>query len=208
MPVSETSTSAPPPRARLILASQSPRRIELMRESGFDVDVIPADIDETPMLGESPFALVERLATSKAQAVATAHAQAGEIVLAADTIVTVDGEALGKPADDADAHAMLRRLSGRTHQVATGVCLLRAAGDVAPAVQDVFSVVTDVTFYDLTDEEVDAYVASGEPADKAGAYGIQGVGGRMLVRGIDGDFYNVVGLPIAEVVRHIRALAA
>lgn len=205
--MSKTSTGAPSSRAHLILASQSPRRIELMREAGFDVDVIPADIDETPMPGESPFALVERLAASKAQAVAAAHAQAGEIVLAADTIVTVDGEALGKPADDADAHAMLRRLSGRTHQVATGVCLLRASGGV-PAVQDVFSVVTDVTFYDLTEDEIDAYVVSGEPADKAGAYGIQGVGGRMLVRGIDGDFYNVVGLPIAEVVRHIRALTA
>ena len=179
-----------------------------MHEAGFDVDVIPADIDEAPLPGESPFALVERLAASKAQAVAAAHAQAGEVVLAADTIVTVDGEALGKPADDADAHAMLRRLSGRTHQVATGVCLLRAAGNGVPAVQDVFSVVTDVMFYDLTEEEIDAYVASGEPADKAGAYGIQGAGGRMLVRGIDGDFYNVVGLPIAEVVRHIRALTA
>lgn len=206
--MSETSTGAPLPRAHLILASQSPRRIELMHEAGFDVNVIPADIDETPLAGESPFALVERLAASKAQAVAEAHAQAGEIVLAADTIVTVDDEALGKPADDADARAMLRRLSGRTHQVATGVCLLRAAGDDMPAAQDVFSVVTDVTFYDLTDEEIDAYVASGEPADKAGAYGIQGVGGRMLVRGIDGDFYNVVGLPIAEVVRHIRTLTA
>ncbi|WP_342636134.1 Maf family protein [Collinsella intestinalis] len=206
--MSETSTSAPSPRAHLILASQSPRRIELMREAGFDVNVIPADINETPIPDESPFALVERLAASKAQAVAEAYAQTGEIVLAADTIVTVDGEALGKPADDADARAMLRRLSGRTHQVATGVCLLRAAGDDAPAAQDVFSVVTDVTFYDLTDEEIEAYVASGEPADKAGAYGIQGAGGRMLVRGIDGDFYNVVGLPIAEVVRHIRALGA
>ena len=205
--MSETSTSAPSPRAHLILASQSPRRIELMREAGFDVNVIPADIDETPIPDESPFALVERLAASKAQAVAEAYAQTGEIVLAADTIVTVDGEALGKPADDADARAMLRRLSGRTHQVATGVCLLRAAGDDAPAVQDVFSVVTDVTFYDLTDEEIEAYVASGEPADKAGAYGIQGAGGRMLVRGIDGDFYNVVGLPIAKTVRAIRRYA-
>ena len=127
--------------------------------------------------------------------------------------MAIDGEALGKPADAADARAMLRRLSGRTHQVATGVCLLRAACEGSepgapgrPPARDVFTVVTDVTFYDLADAEIDAYVATGEPADKAGAYGIQGTGGRLLVRGINGDFYNVVGLPIAEVVRRIRAL--
>lgn len=207
----ETEQAAPRPGAteapgHLILASQSPRRIELMREAGYDVRVIPADIDETPLEGESPFALVERLAATKAQAVCDACAKPGELVLAADTTVTVDGEALGKPADDADARAMLRRLSGRTHQVATGVCLMRAAGVGAPAHREVFSAVTDVTFYELTDAEIDAYVATGEPSDKAGAYGIQGAGGRLIVRGIRGDFYNVVGLPIAEVVRRIRAL--
>lgn len=205
----ETEQAAPRPGAapgHLILASQSPRRIELMREAGYDVRVIPADIDETPLEGESPFALVERLAATKAQAVCDACAHPGELVLAADTTVTVDGEALGKPADDADARAMLRRLSGRTHQVATGVCLMRAADAGAPAHREVFSAVTDVTFYELTDAEIDAYVATGEPSDKAGAYGIQGTGGRLIVRGIRGDFYNVVGLPIAEVVRRIRAL--
>ncbi|OUN46922.1 septum formation protein Maf [Collinsella sp. An7] len=197
----------------MILASQSPRRIELMREAGFDVRVIPADVDETPRAGEPPFELVERLAATKAEAVAAESAEPGELVLAADTIVAIDGEALGKPADETDARAMLRRLSGRTHQVATGVCLLRAACEGSepgsperPATRDVFTVVTDVTFYDLADAEIDAYVATGEPADKAGAYGIQGTGGRLLVRGINGDFYNVVGLPIAEVVRHMRLL--
>lgn len=197
----------------MILASQSPRRIELMREAGFDVRVIPADVDETPRAGEPPFELVERLAATKAEAVAAESAEPGELVLAADTIVAIDGEALGKPADETDARAMLRRLSGRTHQVATGVCLLRAACEGSepgsperPATRDVFTVVTDVTFYDLADAEIDAYVATGEPADKAGAYGIQGTGGRLLVRGINGDFYNVVGLPIAEVVHHMRLL--
>ena len=197
------SDSAPTPdlREHLVLASQSPRRIELMREAGFDVTVAPAAIDETPFVDESPFALVERLAAAKATAVANLPEHAGQLVLAADTTVALDGVALGKPADEADARAMLRRLSGRTHQVATGVCLMRG-GELA---SDVFSVVTQVTFYDLTDDEIDAYVATGEPADKAGAYGIQGTGGRLLVRGIEGDFYNVVGLPIAEVVRHLRA---
>lgn len=189
----------------MILASQSPRRIELMREAGFDFRVAPADIDESPHEGETPFELVERLAVSKAAYIAGTVAESGELVVAADTIVAIGGELLGKPADAADAHRMLRELSGRTHQVATGVCLI-VAGDSARAPHS-FVDVTDVTFYDLTDEEIDAYVASGEPLDKAGAYGIQGVGGRLLVRGIDGDFYNVVGLPIAKTVRAIRRYA-
>ncbi len=185
----------------MILASQSPRRIELMQEAGFTFRVLPADIDETPRDGESPTDLVRRLSRTKARSVADAHAEPGETVVAADTVVSIDGELLGKPADDADAHRMLRELSGRTHQVATGVCIM-AAG--RPQDAESFVEVTDVTFYPLTDEEIDAYIASGEPRDKAGAYGIQGVGGRMLVRRIDGDFYNVVGLPIARVARALR----
>lgn len=185
----------------MILASQSPRRIELMREAGFDVRVIPADIDETPLPNETPFDLVERLAHAKAQAVATQHGNADETVLAADTIVALDGALLGKPVDEADAKRMLRRLSGRTHQVATGVCIVREAKTHS------FVDVTDVTFFELTDTQIDTYVASGEPRDKAGAYGIQGVGGRMLVERIDGDFYNVVGLPIAKVARALGSLA-
>lgn len=186
----------------MILASQSPRRIELMREAGFDIDVWPADIDESARAGESPFHLVERLARAKAAAVA-AKAPAGEVVLAADTIVSIDGELLGKPRSEEDARVMLRRLSGRTHQVATGVCLMRAGTGADGASS--FVSVTDVSFYPLTDEQIARYVATGEPMDKAGAYGIQGVGGRMLVRKINGDFYNVVGLPIAEVVRRLHA---
>ena len=195
----------------MILASQSPRRIELMREAGYDIHVIPAAIDETAHPGETPFELVERLACAKAASVARSHAHPGEIVVAADTIVAIDGALLGKPHTPDEARAMLRELSGRTHQVATGVCLTRGgtpAGDTADGTCDSFVSVTDVTFYELTDEQIERYVESGEPMDKAGAYGIQGVGGRMLVRGIEGDFYNVVGLPIARVARHLAALAS
>lgn len=197
----------------MILASQSPRRIELMREAGYTCTVHPADIDETPRPGEHPLALVERLARAKAEAVAGAFAAPGEIVVAADTIVTIDGEILGKPRDAEDACRMLRLLSGRTHQVATGVCIARGAGSEeppsgapdsdAPHAIDSFVSVTDVSFYPLADEHIERYVATGEPMDKAGAYGIQGAGGRMLVRGIRGDYYNVVGLPIAELARHL-----
>lgn len=190
----------------MILASQSPRRIELMDEAGFTCRVIPADIDETPHEGEQPLDLVGRLAKDKALCVASERAHAGEIVVAADTIVTIDGVILGKPADAQDAKRMLRLLSGRTHQVATGVCVARAnaAGDTAEPVLQNFVEVTDVTFYALDEDTIDEYAQSGEPLDKAGAYGIQGKGGRMLVEKIDGDFYNVVGLPIARVARTIR----
>ena len=190
----------------MILASQSPRRIELMDEAGFTCRVIPADIDETPHEGEQPLDLVGRLAKDKALCVASEHAHAGEIVVAADTIVTIDGVLLGKPADAQDAKRMLRLLSGRTHQVATGVCVARAnaAGDAAEPVLQNFVEVTDVTFYALDEDTIEEYAQSGEPLDKAGAYGIQGKGGRMLVEKIDGDFYNVVGLPIARVARTIR----
>lgn len=190
----------------MILASQSPRRIELMDEAGFTCRVIPADIDETPHEGEQPLDLVGRLAKDKALCVASEHAHAGEIVVAADTIVTIDGVILGKPADAQDAKRMLRLLSGRTHQVATGVCVARAnaAGDAAEPVLQNFVEVTDVTFYALDEDTIEEYAQSDEPLDKAGAYGIQGKGGRMLVEKIDGDFYNVVGLPIARVARTIR----
>ena len=184
----------------MILASQSPRRIELMREAGYDIQIFPADIDETPRAGESPFELVERLACAKGAAIAALPLAASQTVVAADTIVAIDNKKLGKPHDAAEARAMLRNLSGRTHQVATGVCII--SGDKRQS----FVEVTDVTFYELSDAEIEAYVTSGEPMDKAGAYGIQGVGGRMLVRAINGDFYNVVGLPIARVKRALDAL--
>lgn len=190
----------------MILASQSPRRIELMSEAGYDCRIIPAGIDETPFANEAPLTLVERLARAKAAAVAP-QAAPGEIVVAADTIVTHDSEILGKPRDEADACRMLRGLSGRTHQVATGVCIIKTGDTTAShaAQSESFVSVTDVTFYELTDTQIESYVETGEPLDKAGAYGIQGVGGRMLVRKIDGDFYNVVGLPIAALARRIES---
>ena len=166
-----------------------------MREAGFDTRVIPANIDETALPDEGPFDLVERLARAKAAAVAKEHAEEGEPVVAADTIVALNGELLGKPEDEPDARRMLHALSGKTHQVATGVCIVRDEN------AESFVDITDVTFYELSHDEIDAYVATGEPMDKAGAYGIQGQHGRMLVEKIDGDFYNVVGLPIAKVVR-------
>lgn len=180
-----------------------------MREAGYDICVIPADIDETPFDDEAPLTLVERLARAKAAAVAAEHAEPNELTIAADTIVTFDGKLLGKPANEDEARTMLHELSGRTHQVATGVCIVRAGDATAPHAAESLSFVdvTDVTFYELTDAQVERYVASGEPMDKAGAYGIQGVGGRMLVHDISGDFYNVVGLPIARVARAIQKLS-
>ncbi|WP_455139592.1 Maf family protein [Thermophilibacter sp.] len=187
----------------MILASQSPRRRELLEAAGFELTVVPASIDETRRAGEKPVALVERLACEKAAAVADrlGSVSDGEPVVAADTIVwTDDGAVLGKPADVADAARMLRALSGRAHHVSTGVCLVAPTGARRSFVET-----TDVTFWELTDAQMEAYVASGEPADKAGAYGIQGAG-RMLVRGIRGDYENVVGLPVARLVRELSEL--
>ena len=183
----------------MILASQSPRRISLMREAGFDVRVIPADIDESMLENETPAALVERLARLKATYAAHKDAEPGELVVAADTVVALDGTVLGKP------ERMLARLSGKTHEVATGVCIARGG---IPNTAESFVSTTRVTFYPLTESEIRAYVATGEPMDKAGSYGIQGIRGRLLVKGIKGDFYTVVGLPIAQVVRRLRAFGA
>lgn len=187
----------------MILASQSPRRIELMRDAGFSFTVQPADIDETAQPGEDPLALVGRLAGEKALSVAMT-APADELVVAADTVVALDGRILGKPADAAEARAMLTALSGRTHTVATGVAVAR--GGTEPSIVEHFVDTCAVRFHELDDDEIEAYVASGEPFDKAGAYGIQGRGGRLLVNSIHGDFYTVVGLPIARVVRLLHAI--
>ena len=195
----------------MILASQSPRRIELMREAGYNIRVIPADIDETPFDGEAPLTLVERLARAKAAAVAAEYAEPNELTVAADTIVTFDGngEILGKPATEGEARTMLRELSGRTHQVATGVCIVKAGDTAAPHAAESLSFVdvTDVTFYELTDEQIEHYVASGEPMDKAGAYGIQGHGA-LLIKGIEGDYYSVMGLPVAPLYTILRDIHA
>lgn len=186
----------------LWLASGSPRRAELLRQIGVPFRLLRApDIDESPLPGEAPAACVQRLARCKAEAgraALDAAARADAVVLAADTLVVLDGEMLGKPADADAARAMLRRLAGREHQVMTAVALL------APARDTVFLTVTRVRFLPLDDAIIDRYVDTGEPADKAGAYGIQGAGG-ALVASLDGSYSGVVGLPLAETARALQA---
>jgi septum formation protein len=183
--------------ARLLLASASPRRHELLARLGLPFEVRAADLDETPLPDEEPRAYVARLAAAKAQAVADAAPEPAVVAIGADTAVVVDGHLLGKPVDDADAARMLRLLSGRTHQVLTGVAVAVAvAGPVdAPPVQ-VDVAVTDVTFAPLSDDDIAWYVASGEPTDKAGAYAVQGRGA-VFVTSISGSADNVIGLPLA-----------
>ncbi|MCL2195061.1 MAG: Maf family protein [Oscillospiraceae bacterium] len=181
---------------QIILASASPRRHELLTAAGFSFTVYAPDIDETIAPGVRPKDAARELACQKAAAVAALYP--GACVIAADTIVVVDGEILGKPADEADAARMLRQLSEREHTVITGVCMQKDTRRVAFAEQ------TQVQFYPLTDDEIARYVATGEPMDKAGAYGIQGRGA-VLVKGIVGDFYNVMGLPTSA-IRHLQSL--
>ena len=181
---------------RLILASASPRRSELLRAAGIQFDVLPADIDESALPGESAEHHVRRLAEAKACAVLPRAG--GRPVLSADTVVVVAGEILGKPADEADARRILRLLSGRSHEVITGVCLRRHEGEGGRQTSEV--AVTTVEFAPLNDAEIAWYVASGEPRDKAGAYAIQGLASRFVTR-IDGSYSNVVGLPVAVVYR-------
>ena len=181
----------------LILASASPRRQELLRNAGIAFTVQSADIDETRLAGESPRECAKRLAREKA--VAVFQSQSQSYVLGADTIVVVDDMILGKPRDADDAGRMLRLLAGRTHSVVTGVCV------VAPATcaTQTASETTLVTVSRLSDEEIRAYIATGEPMDKAGAYAIQGMASRWIPR-IEGDYSNVVGLPVALVYRMLR----
>lgn len=176
----------------LILASASPRRRELLAQAGFVFEVRPAHVPEDPRAGEDPIAYVTRLAREKAQAVYKEIGDAEAVVLGADTTVVLDDEILGKPEDAADAARMLRRLSGRSHRVMTGIAVVTA--DQAQVAAEV----TAVRFLTLSDEEIAAYVATGEPMDKAGAYAIQGRAARWIPR-IEGDYFNVVGLPLALV---------
>lgn len=190
----------------MILASASPRRKELLERAGFELLVEPADIDETRQDGESPLALVERLATQKAHASLRAHGSLApkEILLAADTIVWMGDEVLGKPADEDDAGRMLHALSGKTHHVSTGVCLL-VGQETGDPIQRAFVQTTDVAFRILTDVQIRDYIATGEPMDKAGAYAIQGGAGAFVER-YEGDYDNVVGLPVARVLSELEAL--
>ena len=178
------------PARQIVLASRSPRRSELLTAAGISFEVLAADIDETPRANEAPDKYVERLAIEKARAVFRLRPDAR--VLGADTTVTIDGEILGKPVDEADALRMLRLLSGRPHEVHTGVSLISAAG-IKSAVDT-----TRVWFSRMTDEDISWYVATGEPVDRAGAYAIQGYASRFIPR-IEGSYSNVVGLPVALV---------
>ena len=182
---------------RLVLASASPRRADLLRAAGFAFVVRPASIDESATPDESAAALVQRLASAKAAAVATADPL--DVVIGADTVVVLAGRILGKPRDDRDATAMLERLSGRGHEVLTGVAV-RQGGRAIVSVEE-----TRVYFAPLRADEIAWYVASGEPRDKAGAYGIQGLASRFVER-IEGSHANVVGLPVAVVQRALKSL--
>lgn len=192
----------------VILASASPRRKELLERAGFELSIEPANVDETRLPHEAPAHLVERLSRLKAQAALVAHGslQPDELLLAADTIVWTGEDVLGKPHDAQDAIRMLRELSGRTHHVSTGVCLVRCLPDGTTSMES-FVETTGVSFKTLTDDEIVSYVATGEPMDKAGAYAIQG-GAGSFVRDIVGDYDNVVGLPVKRVKDLVDALRA
>jgi septum formation protein len=181
-----------------VLASRSPRRSELLTAAGIPFVVRAADIDETPLPGELPRDYVLRMAEEKARAV---HITESEIVLAADTTVVLGTEILGKPVDADDAARMLTALSGRRHEVLTGVCLVRSDGRMALEAAS-----TAVWFGAMSAAEIEAYVASGEPMDKAGAYAIQGIASRWIER-IEGSYGNVVGLPVALVYGLLKDLA-
>ncbi len=185
---------------RLILASGSPRRRELLRNAGFTFEVIPPEVAEDNPDNEAPAKLVERLALDKAEAVAGRfHRQDNVVVLGADTVVVVDSTLLGKPASPAEARQMLQRLSGRTHEVITGVALV----EPETARRTVAHETTRVFFRPLEPQEMEDYVATGEPLDKAGAYAIQGGASRFVTR-VEGCYFNVMGLPVALVDRLLR----
>ena len=182
---------------RVILASQSPRRRQLIDLIGIAHEVQPADIDESYLAGERPREHAERLARGKTAVIAEREPDA--LVIGSDTIVVVDGDVLGKPADELDAVRMLARLAGRSHVVITAVAV-SWRGETRSAVEEV-----GVTFHPMSRTEIDAYIATGEPMDKAGAYGIQGYGATIVSR-VDGDYFAVMGLPLQRLTRVLGAL--
>ena len=196
---------------RLVLASASPRRADLLRAAGFTFDTVPAEVDERVRDGEGPGDYVRRLALEKSAAVLETLTASGPapgtsrtddlVVLGADTAVVVDGEILGKPRDDREAGAMLRRLSGRRHEVLTGISLR------SPSAERGLVETTGVYMMELRDQDIAWYLGSGEGRDKAGAYGIQGLASRFIPR-IDGSYANVVGLPVANIPSLLSALAS
>ncbi len=185
---------------KLILASASTRRAHILREAGIPFEALATQVDESRRGNESPAAFVSRLAEAKARAAAERTSDPA-IVVGADTEVVVDGIVLGKPASADDATQMLRRLSGRTHEVVSGLAVLRLPGNETRLEQEV----TRVTFAPLSEEEIESYVASGEPFDKAGGYAIQGRAGRFVTR-VEGCYFNVVGLPLPRLYRILREL--
>ena len=185
---------------KTILASASPRRKELMTLAGIPFEARPVDADETSLCCTPPEGAVMMLATRKAQLAAEHFPD--DLIIGADTIVAVGKHIYGKPDTSEEAFEMLSALSGKTHQVFTGVCIYTKSGH-----RNAFCTRTDVTFFPLSEEEIRAYIATGEPMDKAGAYGIQGKGA-LLVEKIDGDYYNVVGLPISRLVRELKSFKA
>jgi septum formation protein len=185
---------------KLILASSSPRRAEILANAGLPFSVLSSAVDESPYPGEAPAALVQRLANAKADLV-TARAIGPAIILAADTVVVLDDKILGKPSSVEDARHMLQQLSGRTHSVLTGVALVRLPdGERRQFIES-----TLVHFRPITDEELSSYLATEEPYDKAGAYAIQGQAGRYIPR-IEGCYFNVVGLPLSRVLTELKGL--
>lgn len=189
------------PKSRIILASASPRRSELLESAGIRFEVVPGHIDETPFPGEQPVAHVLRLASEKARDVA--RREEGDCFVGADTIVLCDGEIMGKPGNAPDAERMLKKLSGRGHSVITGYAVYDKRSDTIHT----RAVETRVYFKDLRDDEIQSYIATGCPMDKAGAYAIQGGAAHMVER-IEGSYTNVVGLPLCEVVGTLRAMGA
>ncbi|MBU0673785.1 MAG: septum formation inhibitor Maf [Proteobacteria bacterium] len=183
----------------LILASGSPRRKRMLAEIGLNFRVVSAQVDEVALPGEAPEVFVRRLAEEKAREVAEVNP--GEYTIGADTVVVLEGRILGKPRDVNEAKVMLANLSGNRHQVYTGFSVV----NTEPVVQVTRSVVTEVEFCVLAEELINAYVATGEPLDKAGSYGIQGRGG-TLVRSINGSYSNVVGLPMVELIQELLSL--
>jgi septum formation protein len=182
----------------LVLASRSPRRREILRQAGIPFVVRPMDVDETPRPDEGARDYVTRIAREKAAAAEGLDAD-GEIVLGADTTVSIGGEILGKPSDAADARRMLRLLSGQRHTVLTGICLRSGSRVIEDCAE------TSVWFGPLSSQEIEDYAASGEPMDKAGGYAIQGLASKFVQR-IEGCYFNVMGLPVALVYRHLREM--
>ena len=188
--------------SNIVLASASPRRSELLSQVGITFEVIPSHIPEEPLDGETPAEHVTRLASQKASEVA-GRVGADKWVIGSDTVVIVDGEILEKPVDESDAMFMLKKLSGREHKVITGYAIINSSGgeETKRAVE------TAVKFKELTDSEIEGYVDSGEPMDKAGAYAIQGLGS-FMVEGIVGSYSNVVGLPVCQIVNDLEEVGA